>query len=337
MINLNVPETVKYKTHSKVHCEYILEPIKKGYGETLGSFMKDLLINELEGYSPVSITFPDLDKKTKKLEGTEEQIIDIVMNIKNIICNVDDGEVYSRKIKFKGEKKVYAKDLVDDRLEIVNKDLYLFTVKKGKSFEIEIDFKMGHGYVLSYEHKKEKKVPYNKFYVDSFFSPVVFIDSKVKPIRLGGEMNHESLVVELKTNGTKDPNDAIADIAHMVVERLSIMAEKRERKPDPEPVAEEVVEEKDDTPAQPQAVEEETIPRRNIENLPVEEIEVMDLDLSQRAKNCIKNFQYRKLVDFTRVSADELMRLKNFGQKTLNEIREKLAEHSLTLRGETLE
>ena len=327
MNKINIPEALKVKEHGDFHSEFLLEPLRKGYGETMGNFMKDLLVNELQGYSAVSILFTTMDKKTRKISGTEEQVVDIVMNVKNIICRINGADEYTRKVSFKGEKNVKAGDLADDKLEVFNKDLHLFQVTS--DFEAEITFKKGNGYILSYEHRKEAKVPFNKFYVDSFFSPIALVEMDVSPIRVGGHMNFERLTLEIKTNGTLKPKDAVKSISDVVKDRLEIFSEKRERKV----YQEEVLEEEE---AEYYEEDEEIVVEKN-ENIAVEDILVMDLELSQRAKNCLKNFPYKKLVDFTRVSADELMRLKNFGQKTLDEIREKLSDHGLTLKGETLD
>ncbi|MFW5782609.1 MAG: DNA-directed RNA polymerase subunit alpha [Candidatus Muiribacteriaceae bacterium] len=335
MKNFNIPDALKFKEISEFHNVFILEPLRSGYGETMGNFMRDLLVNELPGYSPVSIQFDTLDKKSRKLEDTEEQIIDIVMNIKNIICTLNDKDEYVKKISFKGEKVVSAGDIADDELEIFNPEMHLFKVKKGREFSMEITFKKGSGYVLSYEHLKEDKVPFNKFYVDSFFSPIVYVDLDISPIRIGGEMNFEQLTLEIKTNDTLSPKDAIRCISELVTDRLKILSEEREI---PKPVFEEEPEDKvseDQTDNETET--EEEVAQEPRKDIPVEEMTVMDLDISQRAKNCLKNFPYKTVMDFTRVSADELMRLKNFGQKTLDELREKLAEHGLTLKGETLE
>ncbi|MCK9223809.1 MAG: hypothetical protein M0R46_09025 [Candidatus Muirbacterium halophilum] len=330
MNKINIPEALKVKEHGDFHSEFLLEPLRKGYGETMGNFMKDLLVNELQGYSAVSILFTTMDKKTRKISGTEEQVVDIVMNVKNIICRINGADEYTKKVSFKGAKNVKAGDLADSTLEVFNKDLHLFQVTS--DFEAEITFKKGNGYILSYEHKKEPKVPFNKFYIDSFFSPITLVEMDVSQIRVGGHMNFERLTLEIKTNGTVKPKEAVKSISDVVKDRLEIFSEKRERK-----VYQEVILEKEEEADYFEEDEEEEEIVEKKENIVVEEILVMELELSQRAKNCLKNFPYKKLVDFTRVSADELMRLKNFGQKTLDEIREKLSDHGLTLKGETLD
>ncbi|MFA5479908.1 MAG: DNA-directed RNA polymerase subunit alpha [Candidatus Muiribacteriota bacterium] len=326
----DLPESLKVKEITPYHGQFFLEPLRKGYGETMGNFMKDLLITELPGFSPVSITFFNIDKSNKKLEGTEEDILNIVMNIKNIICSLKKGEEYSKKIKFKGEKKVTAGDIEDENLTVLNKDLHLFTVKDKNTFEIEIGIKRGCGYVLSYEHKKENNVPFNKFYVDSFFSPIVFIDMDISPIRIGSYMNYEKLTLDIKTNGTVKAQEAVSSISKSIIDALSMMAEKREKT-----VKKEKIKDIDDGTEREEQVELAEVEREKPKD--VNEVLISDLDLSHRTKNCLKNFPYRKLVDFTTVSADDLMRLKNFGQKSLNELREKLADYGLTLKGETLE
>ncbi|MGM0607412.1 MAG: DNA-directed RNA polymerase subunit alpha C-terminal domain-containing protein [Candidatus Muiribacteriota bacterium] len=341
MNEFNLPEALKVSEIDNYYSRYFLEPLKKGYAETMGNFIKDLLISELPGFSPVSIKFLNIDKKNKKLAGARENILEIVMNIKNIICYLEKGEEYTKKVKVTGKKTLRAGELEDDVLKIKNKDLHLFEVV-GKKFEIELTFKKGCGYVLSYEHEKEQNVPFNKFYVDSYFSPVTLVEVDVAPVRIGGDMTKEKLILDLQTNGTLTPKNALTEIVEMVEDRFSIMPpltpskeevkKEKTKKKEAKKTKNIKSEQKDDE--EEKKVEEVSVKKEKVD---VNEILVLDLELSQRAKNCLKNFPFRRLVDFTQVSADELMRLKNFGQKTLDELREKLAEHGLTLKGETLE
>ncbi len=301
-------------TSSNVYARFSCEPLERGFGVTLGNSLRRVLLSSLQGAAISSVRINGVLHEFSTIQGVLEDVADVILNLKEVRLRMHAAGPKILRVQKKGEGIVRAADLISDdqTVEVMNPDLKLCTLGSEAEFELEATVTWGKGYVLAEKHGEED-LPIGTIPIDSSYSPIRRVNYRVTPARVGRETNYDKLTLEIWTDGTVDPSDAVAFAAKIVKEHLSIFISFDE----PEETAE------------PETEEPETL-NPNLFR-PVDELE-----LSVRSANCLQNANIRFIGELVQRTEAEMLKTKNFGRKSLNEIKETLAEMSLSL-GMTIE
>jgi len=293
--------------------KFVCQPLERGFGITLGNALRRILLSSLQGAAIVSVKFDGVPHEFTTIPGIKEDITDIILNLKEVNLRiVNDSEEEQEEIRLvldlKGEKEAEAGDmLTDGKVEIMNPDSHIATLNKDAVLHAEMIVKTGRGYVPA-----EKNVAGDQeigvILIDALFSPIRKVSYEVGNARVGQRTDYDKLTLEIWTNGTVDPQDALAFAAKILKEQATPFINFEE-----EPEEEVEKEEKD--------VEEKVN-----ENLfkPVSELE-----LSVRSSNCLKNANIKYIYELVQKTESEMLKTKNFGRKSLNEIKRILEEMDL--------
>ena len=305
---------VDEETSSNVYARFSCEPLERGFGVTLGNALRRVLLSSLQGAAITSVRLNGVLHEFSTMQGVLEDVADVILNLKEVRLRMHVEGPKTLRIQKKGESVIYAADLVSDdqTIEVMNPELKLCTLGAEAEFELEAVVNWGKGYVLAETHENED-LPIGTIPIDSSFSPVRRVNYTVTPARVGRQTDYDKLSLEIWTDGTCEPADALAFAAKIVKEHVSIFINFDEPEETAEPLAEE--------------------PEPLNANLfrPVDELE-----LSVRSANCLQNANIRFIGELVQRTESEMLKTKNFGRKSLNEIKETLAEMSLSL-GMTIE
>ncbi|MFM7735160.1 MAG: DNA-directed RNA polymerase subunit alpha [Alphaproteobacteria bacterium] len=298
------------KDHSPTHAKFDFEPLERGFGATLGNSLRRVLLSSLRGTAITAVRVDGAMHEFSTIPGVTEDVADIVLNLKEIRLDLLDGhDQVTAKIDVKGEKQVTAADIVaGPELVVLNPDQPIATVSRGGSLRVELTIKTGRGYVPA-ERNKEEGVPVDTIFIDSTFSPVRKVNFVVTNARVGQRTDYDRLTVEIWTDGSRRPEDALAYAARILQDQLSVFVNFDE----PEEVA----------PAGEAMVVGST--NENLKRT------VDELELSVRSANCLQNADIRYIGELVQRSEAEMLKTKNFGRKSLNEIKELLAGMGLSL------
>ncbi len=299
---------------SNVYGKFSCEPLERGFGVTLGNSLRRVLLSSLQGAAITSARINGVLHEFSTMSGVHEDVADVILNLKEVRLRMHAEGPKILRCQKKGEGVVMAGDLVSDdqTIEVMNPDLKLCTLGAEGEFELEATVNWGKGYVLAEKHGNED-LPIGTIPIDSSFSPIRRVNYTVTPARVGRDTNFDKLTLEVWTDGTLEPADAVAFAAKIVKEHLTIFINFDE----PEETVEPEMEEPE--PLNPNLFR------------PVDELE-----LSVRSANCLQNANIRFIGELVQRTEAEMLKTKNFGRKSLNEIKETLAEMSLSL-GMTIE
>ena len=299
--------------------KFIAYPFERGYGVTMGNTLRRILLSSIQGYAISAIRITSYgDDGTPKVITSEYEAIpevaedtpDIINNLKSVQINLTGGEEQKViLVEAKGSGTVTAKDIqVDDTLEVVNKDLLICTLMEKANLELEIQIDLGRGYVPSERSEKYVEI-IGTIPIDAVFSPVRKVKYLVENTRVGQRTDYDKLILEIWTDGTLAPEDALAEAAKIAKDHLSIFIN----------FDEEAAEDEGE-------IDEEEARIRAVLDTPVEELE-----LSVRSSNCLRNANIKTIGDLTRRTEEEIAKTRNFGKKSLQEIKEKLRDRNLSL------
>lgn len=312
---LVIPETlsVEDKTKTENYAKFTAEPYEKGYGHTIGNSLRRILLSSLDGAAVVAVRIKGARHEYAAVNGVQEDVVNIVLNLKKLRVRLKGEGPETLLISVKGKKEVKASDIRENsNVEIINKDLVLAHVESGAEFEAELEIARGSGYLTSDEIRARMNLPMEFIPMDAIFSPIQKVHYTVENARVGQRTDYDKLVLEVWTDGTTTPDEAVKNTAALL--RRSIM---------PFLPAEEAAKE----PAKAQESKKEGADGMSSKlDQGVEMIE-----LSSRASNCLKVAGIRTIGELVRKSEDDLLAVKNFGQKSLDEIKEKLKEMGLDL------
>ena len=312
MIMLGEKPWVKYEEESKNCGRFIVEPLERGYGATLGNSLRRVLLSSLPGAAITSIRIEDVTHEFSTIPGAVEDVLQIILNLKEIVfkSHSDIPKVISLKAKGKGE--VRAGDIKHDaEIEIVNPDHKILTLDTSGKFEMEMIVERGKGFVTA-EGNKKSNLPIGAIPIDSIFTPILKVNVSVEEVRVGQEINYDRLVLYVWTNGSIKPDSAVRESARLLSRRIDMFLHLGE--------AVEALE----TPAEHKEEVEPSVLEMNLE----------DLELSARSLNCLKKANIKTVGEMLQYDYIDLMKFKNFGAKSLKEVKEKLAEYKLSLKGE---
>ncbi|KXU12160.1 DNA-directed RNA polymerase alpha subunit [Streptococcus infantis] len=309
MIEFEKPNITKID-ENKDYGKFVIEPLERGYGTTLGNSLRRVLLASLPGAAVTSINIEGVLHEFDTVPGVREDVMQIILNIKGIAVKsyVKDEKIIELDVQ--GPAEITAGDiLTDSDIEIVNPDHYLFTIGEGSSLKATMTVNSGRGYVPADENKKDN-APVGTLAVDSIYTPVTKVNYQVEPARVGSNDGFDKLTLEILTNGTIIPEDALGLSARILTEHLDLFTNLTEIAKSAE-VMKEADTESDDR-----------ILERTIE----------ELDLSVRSYNCLKRAGINTVHDLTEKSEAEMMKVRNLGRKSLEEVKIKLIDLGLGLK-----
>ena len=315
MLRFEKPDykVVEYN-ESNFYAKFVLEPLERGFGTTIGNALRRVMLSHLPGSAVKSIKIEGVLHEFQKIDGVVEDVTEIVLNMKKLVVKNFTEEDKVLYLKADQEGVVTANDITPDAdVEIVNKDLVIATLAKGGSLDMQITIGNGRGYVDAKINRKEmKNVPVGVIPVDSLYSPIERVSYEVEPARVGQSENYDKLIMEVYTNGSMTPQEAMALSSRILIEHFEILTKINK-------IADMtgLLTDKEEDPIQ-----------KTLET-PIEE-----LDLSVRAYNCLKRAGHHTLQDLTSLTEPEMMKIRNLGKKSLKEVMDKIKEMGLKFRDE---
>lgn len=314
------PKNITYEKDEQTpfYGKFIIYPFERGFGYTIGNTFRRVLLSSMPGYAISAMRIQTYDSKNnvkvltsafEAIDEVVEETLEVIKNLKNIKIKLsDDIESKTIRLERKGECCITAGDLVvDDTIEVFNKDLKIMTLSDKANLEIELQIDLGRGFVES-ERQVEYIETVNTIPIDANYSPIEKVKYAVENTRVGQRSDFDKLILELWTNGTIKPEDAIAGSAKLLKDHFQIFINFEEEEEE-----EEIEENKED---------EEL---KSLLETPVDELE-----LSVRASNCLRSSNIRIIADLVSKTEDEISKIRHFGKKSLIEIKEKLVKQKLS-------
>ena len=314
---MNKFERPKFKVSDYVESEnygkFVISPLERGFGTTLGNALRRTMLSSLPGGAVYSIKVDGVFHEFSSIKGVKEDVTLIVLNIKNLILDIADDDVYTLRISAKGPCTVKAEDIIlPAGVEILNPELEIAHLDKGGELDMELMARKGRGYVSADENKllyQGSSQGIGTIYTDAIYTPVVKTNFTVEPTRVGQSGKYDALTVEIWTDGSINPKESLALAAKILISHLELLSEVDQGVNGMESLMKDFV---NDGSA------------KKI-NMAIE-----DLDLTVRSYNCLKRAGISTVQELTEKSEDEMSRVRNLGKKSLKEVKEKLAELNLT-------
>lgn len=289
--------------------KFVAEPLERGYGITIGNALRRILLSSLQGAAITSIQIDGVMHEFSSIPGVTEDVTEVVLNLKEVVLSLQDKDEVQLRIDAVGPVEVKAGMITGDpAVSVLNPELHIATLGEGATLKMDITAKIGRGYVSADKNKVEG-APMGTIFIDSIFSPVRRVNHVVTNARVGQRTDYDKLTLEVWTNGSIDPRSAIAQAAHILLDQLGVFVGDGLIVEKEEPVREE-----------PKNKLNENLFRR------IEEIE-----LSVRSANCLENADIKYIGELVQKTEAEMLRTKNFGRKSLNEIKQILGDMGLTL------
>ncbi len=299
-------------SYTNVYGKFSAAPFERGYGITLGNALRRVLLSSIEGSAVTAIKFENVQHEFSSLPGVMEDITEIILNIKSLIINSHSKIPKTISIRKNSKGEIKAKDIEgDETIEIINPDLHIATLTKDAKFHMEMEVARGRGYFPAELNKKEDAA-IGVIPIDSVFSPVKQVNCFVENTRVGQKTDYDKLIVEIFTNGAISPKDALLYASNILQRHLDVFVSFGQLP--------------DDIEEEEQEMTKEEIALYEKLRLPISELE-----LSVRSSNCLREANIKSIADLVRKSEDEMLGFKNFGKKSLNEIKQLLAGMGLTL------
>ncbi|MFJ7973098.1 DNA-directed RNA polymerase subunit alpha [Psychrobacillus sp. NPDC096389] len=313
MIEIEKPkiESVEISEDTKFG-KFVVEPLERGYGNTLGNSLRRILLSSLPGAAITSIQIDGVLHEFSTIEGVVEDVASIIMNVKKLALKIYSDEEKVIEIDVKGEGTITAADITHDSdVEILNPELYIATIGKNGHFRMRMYAGRGRGYTPADQNKRED-LPIGVIPIDSIYTPVSRVNFQVENTRVGQSSNYDKLTLDVWTDGSTGPKEAISLGAKILTEHLNIFVGMT----DEAQTAEIMVEKEEDQKEK------------------VLEMTIEELDLSVRSYNCLKRAGINTVLELASKSEDDMMKVRNLGRKSLEEVRAKLDELGLGLRKE---
>jgi DNA-directed RNA polymerase subunit alpha len=287
----------------------VVEPLERGFGNTLGNSLRRVLLSSLEGVAVTSIKIDGVLHEFSTIPGVKEDVTEIVLNVKRIISKMHCDTVKTVYIDASGECEITAGDIkTDDEVEILNKDLHICSLGPEASINMEITMSRGRGYVPA-DRNKKPDMPIGVIPVDSLYSPVYKVNYTVENTRVGNMTDFDKLTLEVWTDGTTSAKDAVSIAAKILSEHLSLFTDLSE------------------------TVASQSIIREKNQDVdpPALKLTIEELDLSVRSFNCLKRANINNVEDLISRTGEDMMKVRNMGRKSLEEVQNKLAAMGLSL------
>ncbi len=311
--DFQMPKKLQYdpKKITDTFGKFTAEPLERGFGTTLGNSLRRVLLSSLEGSAITSIKIGGVQHEFSSIPGVVEDTTELILNLKEVRLKLHTDKTKTIFLRAKGPGDVFAKDIESDpEVEVLNPDLHIATIDKSGKLEIEMRARRGRGYVAS-DKNKEPGQPIGVIPIDSIFSPIRKVNFKVENARVGQDTDYDKLVLEVSTDGSIRPDDAIAHAAKVLKDHLAVFIH--------------LPEEEEEIPVLEEEIRKAPPFNENLLR------SVNELELSVRAANCLKNAGIETIAEMVQKTESEMLKTKNFGRKSLNEIKEILSEMGLSL------
>ena len=305
---LLTPRIIDVQNISPLHAKVVMEPFERGYGHTLGNALRRILLSSMTGYAPTEVKIAGVVHEYSTLDGVQEDVVDILLNIKGIVLKLHNNSETILFLKKSGKGVVTAGDIeISHDVEIMNPDHIIAHLTTGGKIDIQLKVEKGRGYVpATIRRSKDSDKIIGTILLDASFSPIRRVSYTVESARVEQRTDLDKLIMDLETNGVVEPEEAIRYAARVMVQQLSVFADLEST-----PIAKE----------QPQIPQIDPILLRPVD----------DLELTVRSANCLKVENIYYIGDLIQRTEAELLRTPNLGRKSLNEIKEVLAARELTL------
>ena len=301
------PRIIDVQSVSPVQAKVVMEPFERGYGHTLGNALRRILLSSMQGYAATEVSIDGVLHEYSTLDGVQEDIVDILLNLKGIVFKLHGRDSVVLQLKKDGEGVVRASDIETAHdVEIINPDHVIAHISAGGKLAMEIKVERGVGYVPGNVRNLGDNKSIGKLVLDASFSPVRRVAYNVESARVEQRTDLDKLIIDIETNGVVEPEDAIRTAARMLIDQLSVFAD----------------------------LEGTAVPVEHKASVQVDPIllrPVDDLELTVRSANCLKAENIYYIGDLIQRTETELLKTPNLGRKSLNEIKEVLASRGLTL------
>lgn len=314
MIEIEKPRIERVELNAEsTYGKFIIEPLERGYGITLGNSLRRIMLSSLEGTAVTSVKIEGVQHEISKIEGVKEDVTDIVLNLKQLIVKLHSDGPKTLRIDAVGEGEVRAGDIkVDADVEIINPDLHIATLNSDGRLYMDITVSKGRGYVAAERNKTTGPLTIGTIPIDSIYTPVRKVNYIVENTRVGQVTDYDKLTIEVWTNGIITPDEAISIGAKILSDYLKFFIELSDNAKNTE-----IVIEKDDNKKEK-----------------VLEMTIEELDLSVRAYNCLKRAAINTVEDLINRTEEDMIKVRNLGRKSLDEVISKLDALGLSLRKE---
>lgn len=316
ILNFQKPDKIALQKTTEFEAQFEFRPLEPGYGVTIGNALRRVLLSSLEGYAITAIRIPGADHEFATLKGVLEDVTEIILNLKQVRlkASAEMHDFVSEKIDLhiKG-KEVFTAGMIGESLpnfQVMNPNLIICNLQAGASFHMELHIGKGRGYVPA-EENRPADAPLGVIAIDSIYTPIKNVKYTIENTRVEQRTDFEKLIMEVATDGTIHPEEAVKEASRILIQHLMIITDEN--------ISLDVKREEKET-----IVDEETLLVRKVLNTPLE-----DLELSVRAFNCLKAAKINSLSELVQYTQEELMKFRNFGQKSLSEIEQVLHERGL--------
>lgn len=305
------PEKVQVSS-TETYGKFVCEPLERGYGITMGNSLRRIILSSLYGAAITAVKIDSVQHEFSSIAGVLEDVSEIILNLKQVRLRSRDAQPHTLTVQAKGEGIVTAGDFVstDGAIEVLNPESVIATLSKDGKLSMEMTTKVGKGYALS-EANKEEDAPVGTIAIDAVFSPVKRVNYVVGNARVGQRTDYDKLTLEVWTDGSVSPEDAVAYSAKIFKDQMTMFINFDE--------------EAEPAPSEKSSDEANSAFNDNLFR------SVEELELSVRSANCLKNAEINKIYQLVQKTESEMLKTKNFGRKSLNEIKEVLTEMGLSL------
>ncbi|MDD5593307.1 MAG: DNA-directed RNA polymerase subunit alpha [Candidatus Margulisbacteria bacterium] len=312
MVTIGEKPWVKAAELSDKFGQFVVEPLPRGYGTTLGNPLRRILLSSLPGAAITAVKIDGVSHEFSTMTGVTEDVLHLMLNLKEIVIRSHSDQPKTITLKAKGKGVVSAGDIEHDaEIEIINPDLPIATMDTNGKLNMEMIVERGRGYVPA-ERNKKPNLPVGFIPTDSIFTPVMKVNMSTEETRVGQEINYDRLVLSVWTNGSIKPDEAVKESAKILARHVDLFVHLGEKTE----IAGLETERKEEAPTA------------------VLDMNIEDLEFSSRSLNCLKKAGVKTVRDLVGYSEEELMKFKNFGSKSLTEVRSKLGEYKLGLKGD---
>ena len=315
ILNFQKPEKIILQKATDFEAQFEFRPLEPGFGVTIGNALRRVLLSSLEGYAIIGVRIEGVDHEFATIKGISEDVVEIILNLKQVrfkkkLDNDLTQEKVNLSIKNKSEFTAGTIGDATQSFEIMNPDLLICTLDPSAKLDIEITIAKGRGYVPA-EDNKIKDAPFGYIPTDSIFTPIKNVKYAIENTRVEQRTDYEKLIMDVSTDGTIHPEEAVKQASRILIQHLMIITDENITFDSKEDKKEDVV-------------DEQMLQLRKVLKTPLE-----DLDLSVRAFNCLKAAKINSLSELVQYEQEDLMKFRNFGQKSLAEIEQVLAERGL--------
>ncbi len=314
ILAFQMPEKVAMEKADDFHGLFTFKPLEKGYGVTIGNALRRILLSSLEGYAITGIKIPNVLHEFSAIDGVVEDVSDIILNLKMVrfkkIADSFDNKI---TVNIKGKNVLTAGDLskFTTSFEILNPDHVICHLDQKADLELELTVEKGRGYVPADENKPAEQV-FGYIPIDAIFTPIKNVKYKVENTRVEQKTDYEKLIIDIETDGSIHPEDALKGAAYILIQHFMLFSDKN------------MILESAES-GEPEAVDEEMLHMRKLLKTALH-----DMDLSVRAYNCLKAADVRTLGDLVSLEISDMMKFRNFGKKSLAELEQLVADKNMT-------